>query len=1464
VRRLILPLLALAGLGHTPALLAQACSSAASGSWTVAATWNAPCNVAGGPTAANAVTINNGHVITTPAAAVAAGSLDIAAGIAATSLTLGGNLTVTNASGGTGNIRIFGSSANVTRTLSVNSRTLAVTGSVTVNGGTAGGGATNISQLSVTTGIVTIGGALNIAAGTIDTHVARVTLTSGRITVTGVTTVTGGATALRDALLTIAGASVAGNGYILNGGLTIASTIATSAAVTMTGAAGGRITVVGNVDNRDTLSIAAGIFSATSSAGTFTTSNTSAVAGSKVSSTTVTTGSLTIAGNTFVTGGVVNPSRATMSVTSTGTITIGTIATPRSLTVTPGTINSSIATVSVTGAGRIDVPGATGNVTLTGSNAAGVNRNSVLTVSGIAGVGQGINIGGDLTVGTVGAVVATTATVQTTGVAAGANASRITVAGNVINNNTIAIGSGVFTANGATFSTSNASAVAGSHITSTSVTSGTLAIAGNATVAGGVVNPSGATMSVTTGVITVGGNLGITAGNILNSNATVSVTTGRISVTGNATVTGGTAAGRNALLQVGGAPAVAGNGLNVNGTLSTVLNLGPVTTAAISITVATGVVNANGNFTNNGTFTNGAVAGQLFLGGATSTINGSFVRGTGTVTMDGSAAQALSGTAIQTISGTSGFHNFTINNAAGVTIGNNVSVNNTTTFTSGNVATGASTLIAIGNAGIGNCITPSVVRTSGHVVGRLQKVVPGGASSCTYEVGVGSSYTPAIISFPVTTSAGTLIVGTTAGDHGSIGASQLDAAKSVNLYWSVTNNTVGGIGTGWQLNFNFVTPNDYDAAGDPAKFTVQRFSAGWFNTSVNSTCTPIDGAHLCNQINGQTAFGDFAIGEANYTAGNAGWFNVFESSTGAGAHLGNIFTKIVGTGFSLDVVAVNAFRNGVKPNYSTNPITVELLNTSDNSGALNAETDCRASWTLVPGQSFSLSPVWALSRATVAIPAQANALREGRIRVTQGTLVACSTDNFSIRPTGFTVGSSNATNNGTSGAPTFRAGGDNFNLTATAVAGYDGTPSVDNTAGMVIGTPNQGTVGGSFSAAPVGTGIASGSTFTYSEVGNVGLAANAVFDSGFTSVDTPGADCNVGFSNVLVGGRYGCSIGSAAVAQTTGASGFGRFIPHNFNVTTNSPTFATGCGTFTYVGAPFSYGTAPVMTVTARNAGNAATANYSSVTAGGAYMKLTNASLTPGTQPARYARFDALGGGLTPALDTGALPATAGDPAIGSFVNGVGTLTFSSGGGLGFTRSTTTPNAPFNADIALSLNVIDTDSVAFAANPAAFGAATAGNGIAFSGGKDMRFGRLRLLNASGSANLDLTIPLETQYWTGAGFQTNTLDGCTSLSAVNLAFSAYSGGINAGNMNAANISLGGAFAAGIGSLKLTKPTPAPASPGSTTLTVDLAAETKTYLQGNWGTPNYTANPASRAAFGTFGAQPRQFIFFREIY
>ena len=273
-------------------------------------------------------------------------------------------------------------------------------------------------------------------------------------------------------------------------------------------------------------------------------------------------------------------------------------------------------------------------------------------------------------------------------------------------------------------------------------------------------------------------------------------------------------------------------------------------------------------------------------------------------------------------------------------------------------------------------------------------------------------------------------------------------------------------------------------------------------------------------------------------------FNAFETSTAANAITGSIFTKLVGTAFSLDVVAISG---GVQQVAFTNSVSVALV--ANTTGAGLGADNCPTTFTTVQGPT---TVAITGGRSTVSFSAVATAYRDVRVRVrypvASPTVTSCSTDNFSIRPTGFIVSSTNANNTNTTGTPAIKTGA-NFSLTVTSVAGYDGTPSIDNT--KVVGTPTAGTIGGSFGAAPVGTGTATGASFFYSEVGNFGLNDNAILDTSFTSVDQPN-DCNADFSNTLVGGKYGCSFGSTAVAQTTGSSGFWRFIPYNFATSLNT------------------------------------------------------------------------------------------------------------------------------------------------------------------------------------------------------------------------------------------------------------------------------------------------------------------------
>ena len=360
-------------------------------------------------------------------------------------------------------------------------------------------------------------------------------------------------------------------------------------------------------------------------------------------------------------------------------------------------------------------------------------------------------------------------------------------------------------------------------------------------------------------------------------------------------------------------------------------------------------------------------------------------------------------------------------------------------------------------------------------------------------------------------------------------------------------------------------------------------------------------------------------------------------------------------------------------------------------------------------------------------------------------------------------------------------------------------------------------------------GSATGANFTWPEVGIIQL--------------TP----SVGDGDYLGAGDVTGSV----------SGNVGRFVPHHFTTVLNVPTFATQCaaGSFSYIGETFDYSNAPVITLTARAAAGEVTENYN-----GSFFKVDNASLP-----------DPVYASVPATLDASGLPTGASDPAVADLGAGTGSLTFSSGSGLSYVRGAEEP--PFDADIQLSIDVVDGDGVTALGNPIQFGNP---GGMLFDSGATMRYGRARLLNAYGSELVNLALPLRTEYYVdaGTGFVPNIDDVCTG--AISLSLGAFTENLAAGETcaldnGAPGLSGEGCAAPGPLALRFREPplggdfnlhlrAPGDGNDGSTTATADVPA----WLEFDWdaATPG-NEDPWGTAVFGIYEGQDRR-IYTREIY
>ncbi len=591
----------------------------------------------------------------------------------------------------------------------------------------------------------------------------------------------------------------------------------------------------------------------------------------------------------------------------------------------------------------------------------------------------------------------------------------------------------------------------------------------------------------------------------------------------------------------------------------------------------------------------------------------------------------------------------------------------------------------------------------------------------------------------------------------------------------------------------------------------------------------------------------------------------FDAAEAGGNPSTPIYTKLSGTAFSLDVLAVNA---GVINSGYTGTAVVDLVNptaASGNCSDTNTGLTAAANYTYTAPHAGrrTLSFNYPYAAANVKV----------RIRDTVANQPTCSADNFAIRPQQFALSTTTALNP----ASNTLAAGANFNLTANPGAavttGYTGTPVVD-TASIVdhaSAAIASGAWAGSFTpvAAP-GGGSAAGN-FQYHEVGTIGLNADAVKDANFTAVDQVTGvvggvdhggsyDCvSASTSNTLASSRYGCAVGSAALGP------LGRFKPDHFTLTagsvvTRSALSCAPTSSFTYTDESMQFG----FTLTAHSA---APTNRTTVKYAGAYAMLDPAdvSLWPDSKL-----------GASPSMALGAIDTPAPTPlstrmsvtsvAAGGWAAGSNTITATAK----LTRGAAL-DGPYGS-VKLGVDPRDSDGVRLASYDLDANNDAANERLWIGVTTSFRYGRLWLGNAYGSDKLNLVMPFETQYWNGSVFVKNTSDSCTAIASANVALGNKQGGLTA----YAGPVAGSSASSGAGSLTLTKPSSAAA--GSVDLVVNLGSSGSpsnctgltggtpaalSYLSGKWCGSSYDRDPTARATFGIYGGK-RGPIYIRESY
>jgi hypothetical protein len=255
---------------------------------------------------------------------------------------------------------------------------------------------------------------------------------------------------------------------------------------------------------------------------------------------------------------------------------------------------------------------------------------------------------------------------------------------------------------------------------------------------------------------------------------------------------------------------------NLSNGQTSLTNLGTV----LEIKTSSDILYVTGNFINSSsaTLTNN---GKIYIGGNLINDQASILTGTGTLYLNGSSTQSVEGTAV--------FKTFNLNtnNAAGITLNNNLSVSGTHTFVAGDIASSATPNYLIYE----NTASHTGASDAAHVTGWVKKL---GNTDFTFPTGNGNYLREIAVS---NLSASMEINGKYQGaTHNMANLTSPLVSINPSEYWTLTNVTGGGTTAQVTLNWNdpkVAFPNYVLADIRSAQYDLG--TSSWINTGGSAT-----------------------------------------------------------------------------------------------------------------------------------------------------------------------------------------------------------------------------------------------------------------------------------------------------------------------------------------------------------------------------------------------------------------------------------------------------------------------------------------------------------------------------------------------------------------------------------------------------------------------------------------------------